>query len=82
LAKEPRKSESEDSGEFAEFLADVSQEIAERVESLSPRSQPVTEAAKPTPSGSEPRKKTPATADAGVIVEWPGIVDRMIEEIR
>jgi hypothetical protein len=25
---------------------------------------------------------TPAAADAGLIAEWPNIVDRMIEEMR
>jgi len=28
------------------------------------------------------RKKTPAAPDAGLIVEWPNIADRMIEEMR
>ena len=69
MANETRK-EEEEGGEFAEFLADVSQEIALRVESLT------------TPSQAAPVvKKTPVT-DGGVIVEWPNIADRMIEEMR
>ena len=71
MAKETRR-EEEESGEFAEFLADVSQEIALRVESL----QPAPQAASPE------KKKTPVVADGGVIVEWPNIADRMIEEMR
>jgi hypothetical protein len=83
VAKEPRKDEEEEGGEFADFLADVSQEIAQRVESLDPRRTPAAaEEAKRTPSAGEVRKKTPATADAGLIAEWPNIVDRMIEEMR
>ena len=47
-------------------------EIAKRVESLDtkPKAPPVE------------RKKTPAVPDAGLIVEWPNIADRMIEEMR
>ena len=82
MAKDGRKAEDEESGEFAEFLADVSQEIAQRVESLDARATPAAPEAKLTPSAGEPRKKTPAAADAGLIVEWPNVVDRMIEEIR
>jgi hypothetical protein len=81
LAKEPHKTDEEESGEFAEFLADVSQEIAQRVESLDARATPAA-VPKQTPNAGEPRKKTPATADAGLIVEWPNVVDRMIEEMR
>jgi hypothetical protein len=79
LAKER---EEEEGGEFADFLADVSKEIAERVESLSP----VPKAAKaektktPVVAAGE-RRKTPV-AEAGLIVEWPNIADRLIEEMR
>ena len=73
MAKETRKQEEEEGGEFAEFLADVSQEIALRVESLQPP---------PPQAGSAEKKKTPVVADGGVIVEWPSIADRMIEEMR
>jgi hypothetical protein len=74
VAKEPMKKEEseEESGEFAEFMADISQEIAQRVESLD--ANPKT----PPPE----RKKTPAAPDAGLIIEWPNIADRMIEEMR
>ena len=82
MAKEPQHTDEEESGEFADFLADVSQEIAQRVESLDARSKPAAAEAKKTPAPGEVRKKTPATADAGLIVEWPNIVDRMIEEMR
>jgi hypothetical protein len=71
VAKEKRE-QDQDGGEFAEFLADVSQEIALRVESLQPA--PTV----PTPE----RKKTPIAADGGAINEWPNIADRMIEEMR
>jgi len=72
VAKDQGKEIEEEGGEFADFLADVSKEIAQRVESLDKRA---------TPAGPE-KKKTPVVADAGVIVEWPNIADRMIEEIR
>ena len=75
MAKEPKKkgdSEQEEGGEFDDFMADISQEIAKRVESLD---------TKPKPPPVE-RKKTPAVPDAGLIVEWPNIADRMIEEMR
>ena len=54
-------------------MADISQEIAQRVESLD---------TKPKAPPPEERKKTPAVPDAGLIVEWPNIADRMIEEMR
>jgi hypothetical protein len=83
VAKEPRKTEEEEGGEFADFLADVSQEIAQRVESLDPPPKPEAVAeTKKTPVAGEERKKTPAATDAGLIAEWPNIVDRMIEEMR
>ena len=76
MAKEPKKqdAEEEEGGEFDDFMADISQEIAQRVESLDAKPK-----AKPQP---EERKKTPAVPDAGVIVDWPNIADRMIEEMR
>jgi hypothetical protein len=72
MAADSKKSAEEDSGEFAEFMADISQEIAQRVESLSgaPKVEP------------EPKKTTPVPRDAGIIVEWDNLVDRMIEEMR
>ena len=73
MANQTRKQEEEEGGEFAEFLADVSQEIAARVESLQPP---------PAQAAAAEKKKTPIAADGGVIVEWPNIADRMIEEMR
>jgi hypothetical protein len=73
VANQTRKQEEEEGGEFAEFLADVSQEIAARVESLQPP---------PPQAAPAEKKKTPIVADGGVIVEWPNIADRMIEEMR
>ena len=74
MASDPKKEgeAEEDGGEFAEFLADVSHEIAQRVESLDPRPK----------AAVEEKKKTPVAADPGVILEWPNIADRMIEEMR
>jgi hypothetical protein len=76
VAKEPKKQDAEEqgAGEFDDFMADISQEIAQRVESLDTKPK-----AKPQP---EERKKTPAVPDAGVIADWPNIAERMIEEMR
>jgi hypothetical protein len=76
VAKEPKKQDAEEEGggEFDDFMADISQEIAQRVESLDTKPKP-----KPQP---EERKKTPSVSDAGVIADWPNIADRMIEEMR
>ena len=77
MAKEPKKQDAEEEGggEFDDFMADISQEIAQRVESLDTKPK-----AKPQPE--EKKKKTPAVPEAGVIVDWPNIADRMIEEMR
>jgi hypothetical protein len=72
MAANSKKSEEEDSGEFADFMADISQEIAQRVESL--------DAATKAPP--EPKKATPLPRDAGLILEWENLPDRMIEEMR
>jgi hypothetical protein len=64
--------EEEEGGEFADFMADISLEIAQRVESLNTKPKAVP----------EEKKKTPAPPDAGLITEWPNIADRMIEEMR
>ena len=72
MAANSRKSEEDDSGEFAEFMADISQEIAQRVESLEP----------PPPAPPEPKKATPLQRDANLILEWENLADRMIEEMR
>jgi hypothetical protein len=76
VAKEPKKKDAEEEtgGEFDDFMADISQEIAQRVESLDTKPK-----AKPQP---EERKKTPAVPEAGVIGDWPNIAERMIEEMR
>jgi len=71
VAEKTREQDEGEGGEFAEFLADVSQEIALRVESLQTPSQ-----------AAAPVKKTPVGADGGAIIEWPTIADRMIEEMR
>ncbi len=72
MAADSKKGAEDDTGEFAEFMAEVSQEIAQRVESLdaAPKAQP------------EPRKATPVSRDAGLILEWENLADRMIEEMR
>lgn len=86
MATDSKKGEEDESGEFADFMADISEEIAQRVESLD--SKPKVQAAKPSAPDPKPkavaeeRKKTPAPLDAGVIADWPNIADRMIEEVR
>jgi len=72
------KEADEEGGEFADFLADVSKEIAQRVESLNKRATP---AAATTPATEKKKVRTPIAADAGTIVEWPNVADRMIEEM-
>jgi len=66
-----KKGAEDDSGEFADFMADISHEIAKRVESLDP-----------TPKSTPAQKKLPTPVpDAGVIREWDNVADRMIEEM-
>jgi hypothetical protein len=72
MAADSKKGAEDDGGEFADFMADISEEIALRVESLEPPPTPKTEA----------RKPTPVARDAGLILEWENVVDRMIEDIR
>lgn len=72
MAKDSKKGAEDDGGEFADFMADISEEIALRVESLEPPPKP-----KP-----ETKKATPVARDAGLILEWENVVDRMIEDIR
>jgi hypothetical protein len=72
VATDVKKGEEEEGGEFADFMADISQEIAQRVESLDPSQK-----AKP-----EEKKIPTPVPDAGIIREWVSIVDRMIEEMR
>jgi hypothetical protein len=66
------KKQEEEGGEFADFMADISQEIALRVASLDPAA----------PVAPEEKKSTPVPPDAGMISEWENVADRMIEEIR
>ena len=72
MATDSKKGAEEDGGEFADFMADISQEIAQRVESLEPKPKAQPEA----------RKATPVSQDAGLILEWENVVDRMIEDMR
>jgi hypothetical protein len=60
----------EEGGEFADFMADISQEIAQRVESLEVPAAPKVEA------------KKEAAPDPGAITDWEDVSDRMIEEMR
>jgi hypothetical protein len=71
-AKIGAEGDEEAGGEFADFMADISQEIAERVASLapSPKSTPVQ------------KKQASSAIDPGVIDDWENIADRMIEEMR
>jgi hypothetical protein len=92
--KSKKEGESEEEGgEFADFMADISLEIAQRVESLDTKpkaldTKPKALDTKPKAPDTKPkappeeRKKTPAPPDAGLIAEWPSIADRMIEEMR
>ena len=73
MAGEEKKNTDEGS-EFADFMADISEEISLRVESL--------DAALPTPV--EPLKRVAPVAmpsEAGMILEWDSVVDRIIEEM-
>ncbi len=72
MAADSKKGAEDEGGEFADFMADISREIAQRVESLdaAPRAQP------------EPRKPTPMPRDGGLILEWENLADRMIEDMR
>jgi hypothetical protein len=67
-----KKEEGDDGGEFAEFMADITEEITQRVESLAPGPKAVPDA----------KKSTPVSPDAGLILEWENVVDRMIEDMR
>jgi hypothetical protein len=69
------RNEEEEGSEFADFMADISEEIAQRVASLDP-----------VPRAPREEKKTPSVQlpppDAGMIADWENVADRMIEEIR
>jgi hypothetical protein len=72
MARDAKKDTEEEGGEFADFMADISEEIAQRVASLEP----------PPAPRAETKKPTPLPPDPGVIVDWENIADRMIEEMR
>jgi len=74
MAENAKKGSEDEGGEFADFMADISQEIAHRVESLDAAAAP-----KVAP---EPKKTTPMPRDAGLILEWENLADRMIEDMR
>jgi hypothetical protein len=67
--------EKDEGSEFADFMADISKEISQRVESL--------DAALPAPAPPPVRKARPpiVASDAGMILDWDNVVDRMIEEM-
>jgi hypothetical protein len=71
----PDEKERDEGSEFADFMADISNEISERVGSL--------DAALPAPQPPAPRKpvKTPAASESGMILDWSNVADRMIEEM-
>jgi hypothetical protein len=74
MAENAKKGSEDEGGEFADFMADISQEIAQRVESL--------DAAAAPKAAPEPKKTTPMPRDAGLILEWENLADRMIEDMR
>jgi hypothetical protein len=75
MAESAKKGGEDESGEFADFMADISQEIAQRVESLDAATAP---RVAPEP----PKKPTPTPRDSGLILEWENLADRMIEDMR
>ena len=70
-----KKKNADEGAEFADFMADISLEISQRVESL--------DAALPAPAPPPVRKVSPApvSSAAGMILEWDNVADRMIEEM-
>ena len=74
MAESAKKGGEDESGEFADFMADISQEIAQRVESLDAATAPRV--------APEPKKPTPTPRDSGLILEWENLADRMIEDMR
>jgi hypothetical protein len=75
MAESAKKGGEDESGEFADFMADISQEIAQRVESLDAAAAPRV--------APEPKKPTPTPSrDSGLILEWENLADRMIEDMR
>jgi hypothetical protein len=74
MAENAKKGSEDDGGESPDFMADISQEIAQRVESLDAAAAPKV--------ATEPKKTTPMPRDAGLILEWENLADRMIEDMR
>jgi hypothetical protein len=75
MAESANKGAEDEGGEFADFMADISHEIAQRVESLDPAT-----ASRVAPE--PPKKPTPTPRDSGLILEWENLADRMIEDMR
>jgi hypothetical protein len=75
MAESAKKGPEDEGGEFADFMADISQEIAQRVESLDA-------APAPRVAPEPPKKLTPTPRDSGLILEWENLADRMIEDMR
>jgi hypothetical protein len=69
------KQHSDEGSEFADFMADISDEISQRVESLDAALPPRA----PTPERKAPI--SPATSEAGMILDWENVTDRMLEEM-
>ena len=81
MAADPKQSQDEAS-EFADFMADISEEIAQRVESLGVP-VPATPDIPPSPAPS-PDRRTPSAGAAsadGMILEWENVTDRMLEDM-
>jgi hypothetical protein len=74
MAESAKNAGEDEGGEFADFMADISQEIAQRVESLDAAAAPRV--------APEPKKPTPTPRDSGLILEWENLADRMIEDMR
>ena len=71
----------DEGGEFADFMADISQEIAQRVESLEVPPEAVAAPKQGAEKSAAEAKKTSAP-DPGIISDWDEVSDRMIEEMR
>jgi hypothetical protein len=71
----PDEKEPDEGSEFADFMADISAEISQRVGSL--------DEALPAPAPPVVKRsvKTPAASEAGMILDWDNVADRMIEEM-
>lgn len=67
MANAEQKGPRRESGEFAGFMADIVEEIEQRVASI-------------LPDGDSPA--APPAPPEAVISEWDDVTDRMIEEMR